>query len=118
MTKPTSRRATRGSRTPFLPPKAFRKNSDGCSGVPDYHYRSCCIAHDYAYRHWKWWRMFESEWSARQWADRKLAACMMRANKRTAWIPWLVWWSWRPVLWYVVLRLVGWRAWRSRAERE
>lgn len=99
------------ARTPIIPPR-FRRQSDGCSAVPDRHFRRCCEAHDFAYR-----RLGGS----RREADRQLRECMIRANRiwidqqlmsghtLRACLAYIFRWSWRPWVWWAAVRLFGWR---------
>lgn len=100
-------------RTPVIPPMF---TSDGCSGVPDYHYREqACREHDWDYRTGRVWRIV---------ADGKLFWNMWKANVKwyvrecrerrwlNATIDMLVKWWWRPFVWFVGVRVFGWFAWR------
>lgn len=63
----------------FLAGKAFFTN-DGCSSVPDFNFRLCCMEHDYYYH---------TKEISRKEADRRLRECI----REHGWIflPWLYW---------------------------
>lgn len=76
--------------------------TDGCSGVPDFNFRDCCVQHDYDYaEHHR-----ESE-GKRLELDKKLRLCIgCRGHKVLAWIYW------------VGVRAFGWISYWVKERRE
>lgn len=79
----------------FLAGKAFFKN-DGCSAVPDFNFRLCCMEHDYYYH---------TQEISRKEADKRLRECM--AEHGWVFLPWLYW---------IGVRMFGGRPWHDRSE--
>lgn len=106
----------------LLPPKAW-KGHDGCSGVPDYHFRPACKTHDWRYRE----AHYPPPWTdgaARKHADKWLRRDMKLANADVR--PEPCWerakfelqYRWMPWVWYIGVRMLGKGAWTPLSERE
>ena len=55
-------------------------NNDGCTSVPDFNFKECCVEHDYLY--------FTKEVSRAE-ADKRLRECIGRQKWRM--LPWIYW---------------------------
>jgi hypothetical protein len=78
--------------------RALDLTNDGCSGVPDFDFRSCCDQHDFFYR---------NGIVCRAEADRVLRECI--ASHGWVLLPWVYWFG---------VRVAGWRffRWDRRAD--
>lgn len=106
--------------TPIIPP-AFKEQSDGCTSVPDHHYREACYGHDWRYRgedneqrgpdHRK-----EADdelrdsmrWANLEWLRSQLTKASTIKEAHADLAEYVLRWSWRPWLWWAALRLCGW----------
>ena len=76
--------------------------SDGCSGVPDFHL-DCCVVHDLAYK------FAINPWGrpvTRAEADAAFRVCIQAHSKLGRFSP-MSWWRWAGV------RVGGWKAWEA-----
>lgn len=78
---------------------------DGCTGVPDFHVRSCCDIHDYDY---------QDLVKTRAQADAAFLRCMLRKAKREKTIPGKAWKTVVGLSYWVGVRLFGHFYWKGK----